>query len=68
MQASATSGISTSYSYNTVNNTTAAESQPVTLQLYIGDEMIAEGMVDIAGDSIDKSQGQKVVFRKRGLA
>lgn len=68
VQASATSGISNSYSYNTVNNTTAAESQPVTLQLYIGDEMIAEGMVDLAGDSIDKSQGQKVVFRKRGLA
>ena len=68
MQASATSGISNSYSYNTVNNTTSAESQPVTLQLYIGDEMIAEGMVDLASDSIDKSQGQKVVFRKRGLA
>lgn len=70
-QPSPTSDIVNNYSYSTVNNTTAAEaagSQPVNIQLVIGEEIIAEGFVDIASDKLDKAQGQKVVLRKRGLA
>lgn len=69
-QPSPTSDIVNNYSYSTVNNTTATEAvgSPVNIQLVIGEEIIAEGVVDIASDKLDKAQGQKVVLRKRGLA
>ena len=69
-QPSPTSDIVNNYSYSTVNNTTSAEpeSVPVNIQLIIGEEVLAEGTVDLAGDKLDRSQGQKVVLRKRGLA
>ena len=68
---SPTSDIVNNYSYSTVNNNTSgdtSDSQPVNIQLIVGDEIIADGVVDLAGDKIDKAQGQKVVLRKRGLA
>ena len=67
---SPTSDIVNNYSYSTVNNTTSAEpeSVPVNIQLIVGEEVLAEGTVDLAGDKLDRSQGQKVVLRKRGLA
>ena len=69
-QPSPTSDIVNNYSYSTVNNTTSAEpeSVPVNIQLIVGEEVLAEGTVDLAGDKLDRSQGQKVVLRKRGLA
>lgn len=69
-QPSPTSDIVNNYNYSTVNNTTSAEpeSVPVNIQFIIGEEVLAEGTVDLAGDKLDRSQGQKVVLRKRGLA
>ncbi len=66
---SPTTDIVNNYSYSTVNNNTEhPDSQPVNIQLIVGDEVIAEGVVDIASDKMDKAQGEKVVLRKRGLA
>ncbi|HRR76977.1 MAG TPA: hypothetical protein P5191_09240 [Ruminococcus sp.] len=66
---SPTTDIVNNYSYSTVNNNTEhPDSQPVNIQLIVGDEVLAEGVVDIASDKMDKAQGEKVVLRKRGLA
>lgn len=55
------------YSYSTVNNNNSPEvpdSASGNIQIFIGEEMIA----DIAMDEIDKKQGEKIRLRKRGLA
>ena len=69
---SATSEIvNNSYSYSTVNNSASGEvRQPVQInaQFVVGDEVVAEGVLDATADGIDERQGVTVKLKKRGLA
>ena len=63
--------INNSYNYSTVhNNGTDGNPQPVQInaQFIVGDEVVAEGVVDVAADGIDERQGVTVKMKKRGLA
>ncbi|MBR3422697.1 MAG: phage tail tape measure protein [Ruminococcus sp.] len=71
-----TAEIINNYSYSTTstttNNSTAPESVPTNITLNatfkVGEEVVAEGVVDIAADKIDERQGVTVELKKRGLA
>lgn len=63
--------INNSYNYSTVhNNGTDGNPQPVQInaQFIVGEEVVAEGVVDVAADGIDERQGVTVKMKKRGLA
>lgn len=70
---SATSDIiNNQYTYNnTVNNSTPgrSESQPIVLnvQFMVGEEVVAEGVVDLVADEIDERQGLKVQLKRKGV-
>lgn len=70
---SATSDIiSNSYSYTntTVNNSsTTSGTSNITLnaQFVVGEEVVAEGVLDIVDDAIDERQGLKVTMKRRGV-
>lgn len=65
-----TSEIVNNYSYSTTNSTQSETAQSITInaQLVVGEEIIAEGVVDLAADKIDERQGVVVELKKRGLA
>lgn len=70
-----TAEVINNYSYSTTsttNNSTAPEALPPNITLNatfkIGEEVVAEGVVDIAADKIDERQGVTVELKKRGLA
>jgi len=70
-----TAEIISNYNYSTTtttNNSTAPESVPPNITLYatikVGEEIVADGVVDIAADKIDERQGVTVELKKRGLA
>lgn len=70
---SATSDIiNNQYTYNnTVNNSAPGrpESQPIVLnaQFMVGEEVVAEGVVDLVADEIDERQGLKVQLKRKGV-
>lgn len=70
---SATSDIiNNQYTYNsTVNNSAPgrSDSQPIVLnaQFMIGEEVVAEGVVDLVADEIDERQGLKVKLKRKGV-
>ena len=70
---SATSDIiNNQYTYNsTVNNSASgrSDSQPIVLnaQFMIGEEVVAEGVVDLVADEIDERQGLKVKLKRKGV-
>lgn len=69
--ASATSEIiNNQYSYSTVNNSESSEPTPIVLnaQFVVGEEVVAEGVIDMTADKIDEHQGIKIRMKKRGLA
>lgn len=70
-----TAEIINNYSYSTTttnNNSSAPETAPANIILNatfkVGEEVVAEGVVDIAADKIDERQGVTVELKKRGLA
>lgn len=70
-----TAEIINNYSYSTTttnNNSSAPETAPANITLNatfkVGEEVVAEGVVDIAADKIDERQGVTVELKKRGLA
>ena len=70
-----TAEVINNYSYSTTsttNNSTAPEASPPNITLNatfkVGEEVVAEGVVDIAADKIDERQGVTVELKKRGLA
>lgn len=71
-----TTEIINNYSYSsstsTTTNNTAPEPTPTNITLNatfkVGEEVVAEGVVDIAADKIDERQGVTVELKKRGLA
>lgn len=70
-----TTEIINNYSYSTTstpNNSTAPEPVPTNITFNatfkVGEEVVAEGVVDIAADKIDERQGVTVELKKRGLA
>ena len=70
---SATSDIiNNQYTYNsTVNNSTQPSSGPrtiaLTAQFVVGEEIVAEGVVDLVADEIDERQGVKVNLKRKGV-
>lgn len=70
---SATSDIiNNQYTYNsTVNNSAPrrSDSQPIVLnaQFIVGEEVVAEGVVDLVADEVDKRQGLKVELKRKGV-
>lgn len=67
---SPTSDIVNNYnSYSTYNNTPAAQPQPMTInaQFVVGEEIVAEGVIDLVSDEIDERQGVKIELNKRGV-
>ena len=69
---SATSDIiSTQYSYNSTvnNNQTNSEIPPIALtaQFIVGEEVVAEGVLDIVEPAIDERQGLRVTMKRRGV-
>lgn len=69
--ASATSEIvNNNYNYSTVNNSESSEPTPIVLnaQFVVGEEVVAEGVIDMTADKIDECQGIKIRMKKRGLA
>ena len=69
--ASATSEIvNNNYSYSTVNNSESSKPTPIVLnaQFVVGEEVVAEGVIDMTADKIDECQGIKIRMKKRGLA
>ena len=70
-----TAEIINNYSYSTTttnNNSSAPETAPANIILNatfkIGEEVVAEGVVDVAADKLDERQGVTVELKKRGLA
>ncbi len=70
-----TAEIINNYSYSstsTTTNSTTPETAPTNITLNatfkVGEEVVAEGVVDIAADKIDERQGVTVELKKRGLA
>ena len=69
---SATSDIiSTQYTYNSTvnNNQTNSEIPPIALtaQFIVGEEVVAEGVLDIVEPAIDERQGLRVTMKRRGV-
>ncbi len=67
---SPTSDIVNNYnSYSTYNNAPAAQPQPMTInaQFVVGEEVVAEGVIDLVSDEIDERQGVKIELNKRGV-
>lgn len=70
---SATSDIiNNQYTYNnTVNNSAPgrSESQPIVLnvQFVVGEEIVAEGVIDLVANEIDERQGLKVQLKRKGV-
>lgn len=67
---SPTSDIVNNYnSYSTYNNAPAAQPQPMTInaQFVVGEEVVAEGVIDLVSDEIDERQGVKIELSKRGV-
>jgi hypothetical protein len=70
---SATSDIiNNQYTYNnTVNNSNqqSSESQlrSLTAQFIVGEEIVAEGVLDLVDEAIDERQGLRVQMKKRGV-
>lgn len=70
---SATSDIvNNQYTYNnTVNNNTQQSSEPqlrsLTAQFIVGEEVVAEGVLDLVDEAIDERQGLRVQMKKRGV-
>ena len=54
-----------------VNNSAPgrSDSQPIVLnaQFMIGEEVVAEGVVDLVADEIDERQGLKVKLKRKGV-
>ncbi len=71
---SATSDIiNNQYTYNTTSSSStqaSTEPQPISLtaQFVLGEEVVAEGVLDIIDDKIDERQGLKVQMKRRGVA
>lgn len=70
-----TAEIINNYSYSTTttnNNSSAPETAPANIILNatfkVGEEVVAEGVVDVAADKLDERQGVTVELKKRGLA
>lgn len=70
---SATSDIiNNQYTYNnTVNNSNQQSSEPqlrsLTAQFIVGEEIVAEGVLDLVDEAIDERQGLRVQMKKRGV-
>lgn len=70
---SATSDIvNNQYTYNnTVNNSNQQSSEPqlrsLTAQFVVGEEIVAEGVLDLVDEAIDERQGLRVQMKKRGV-
>lgn len=69
---SATSDIiNNQYTYNTVNNSNQQSSEQrsiaLTAQFIVGEEVVAEGVLDIVDEAIDERQGLRVQMKKRGV-
>ena len=71
---SATSDIyNNQYIYNnTVNNSGQQSSEPqpiaLTAQFIVGEEIVAEGVLDFVDEAIDERQGLRVQMKRRGVA
>lgn len=70
-----TAEIINNYSYSTTttnNNSSAPETAPANITLNatlkVGNEVVAEGVVNAAADELDEHQGVTVELKKRGLA
>ena len=69
-----TADIINNYSYSTTtnNNSSTSETTPANIILNatfkVGEEVVAEGVVDVAADKLDERQGVTVELKKRGLA
>ena len=70
-----TAEIINNYSYSTTttnNNSSAPETAPANIifnaTLKVGEDVVAEGVVDVAADKLDERQGVTVELKKRGLA
>lgn len=64
--------VNNQYTYNnTVNNNTqqSSESQlrSLTAQFIVGEEVVAEGVLDLVDEAIDERQGLRVQMKKRGV-
>ena len=67
-QPSATSEIiNNAYNYSTVNTNNSPSETVINAQFIIGDEVVADGVVRLAGDRLDEEQGVKVQLKERGL-
>lgn len=70
---SATSDIvNNQYTYNnTVNNSNQQSSEPhlrsLTAQFVVGEEIVAEGVLDLVDEAIDERQGIRVQMKRRGV-
>ena len=65
--------INNQYTYNnTVNNNDQPSSEPqpiaLTAQFIVGEEVVAEGVLDLVDEAIDVRQGLRVQMKKRGVA
>ena len=64
--------ISNQYTYNnTVNNNDKPETEPrittLNAQFIVGEEVVAEGVLDIVDNEIDERQGLRVQMKRRGV-
>lgn len=64
--------VNNQYTYNnTVNNNTQQSSEPqlrsLTAQFIVGEEVVAEGVLDLVDEAIDERQGLRVQMKKRGV-
>lgn len=64
--------INNQYTYNnTVNNNDASTAEPrittLNAQFIVGEEVVAEGVLDIVDNEIDERQGLRVQMKRRGV-
>lgn len=64
--------VNNQYTYNnTANNNTQQSSEPqlrsLTAQFIVGEEVVAEGVLDLVDEAIDERQGLRVQMKKRGV-
>ena len=62
--------INNSYTYNTSATSGSADSTQeivINAQFIVGEEVVAEGVIDTIVDEIDERQGLKIELKKRGL-
>ena len=70
-QSAAVSNIVNNYDYSSVTNNQSPENtQEIVLnaQFVVGENIVAEGVLNVLTDEIDERQGLKIQMKKRGLA